>query len=597
MSIENQPPQPDRPKSQIYLQRAAQSPPSAEGSAARSSTGLTTRRAAGPPTQTNLPAVRPALPALRSSATQRCPNCGAVQPASTSVCMACGAFIQNKAQKKIRCRRCGTQASANLVLCPGCGRELQAAPPRIGLFMASLLLVAVFLILLTRAINFQPMAWMQTQATSSWSWIRTLGDRLDPQITINTIPVTPLAAGSTNNGRLFGVNTANNAAPANGAAVAATTLITNGLTGGTGAGDNPPPVVAENSTISGLVASALVVTPTVVITSAAGGEPLVEVAPTVTTAPTVAPTVAPTPTPNPTATASPPPATATVAPATPTQTSTRPSATATAQAMLVAGNGATGSKAVLLQPTPTFTATATALPTTAPTPTFTPAPPTPTANGRTYTVRAGDTPFAIATQFDLTVIELLSANGLGLEDARRLRVGQTLVIPTVGDEPTATPTVAPSPTPVDTNVPATATATVGANVTPTTAAAAPTAAATVRLDAPRLRSPEPNAFLSCQGENTLTWLPVAFMRESDQYRLHLGFLSGYNADGTEAITWVLEQLMPASVSLWLMDEGLCGLAPQSTGRQWRWYVEVVESTGGALQPVSQSSPIWGFSWN
>ena len=594
MSIENQPPQPDRPKSQIYLQRAAQSPEGTEGPSARPSTGLTTRRSAGPPTQTNLPAVRPALPALRSSATQRCPNCGAVQPASTSVCMACGAFIQNKAQKKIRCRRCGTQASANLVLCPGCGRELQAAPPRVGLFMASLLLVAVFLVLLTRASNFQPMAWMQTQATSSWSWIRTLGDRLDPQITINTIPVTPLAVAATNNGGLFGLNRANNAATTTEAApVAATILITNGLAGGTGAGDNPPPVVAENSTISGLVASALAVTPTVAISSATGGEPLVEVAPTATTAPTVAPT----PTPNPTATPSPVPATATLAPATPTATSTRSSATATAQAILVAGNGGTGTKGVLLQPTPTFTVAATALPTTAPTPTFTPEPPTPTATVRTYTVRAGDTPFAIATQFDLTVIELLSANGLGLEDARRLRVGQTLIIPTVGAEPTATSTVAPSPTPVDTNVPATATATVGANVTPTTAAAAPTAASTVRLDAPRLRSPEPNSFLSCQGDNTLTWLPVAFMRESDQYRLHLGFLAGYNADGTEAITWVLEQLMPASTSLWQMDASLCGLAPQSTGRQWRWYVEVVEAAGGGVQPVSQGSAIWGFSWN
>ena len=170
--MENQPSQPNRPKSQIYLQRA---------SPRESSTELTTRRLGSPSSNTTLPAVRPALPVVRSSATQRCPNCGAVQPASTSVCMACGTFIQSKAQKKIRCRRCGTRASANLVLCPGCGRELQATPPRVGLFLAPLILVVLFLLLLTRASSFQPVHWTQAQAVAGWSWIRALGDRLDPQ--------------------------------------------------------------------------------------------------------------------------------------------------------------------------------------------------------------------------------------------------------------------------------------------------------------------------------------------------------------------------------------------------------------------------------
>lgn len=551
--MENQPSQPNRPKSQIYLQRASQQ--------------TDPHAASRTPTITSLPAVRPALPVVRSNVTQRCPNCGAVQPASTSVCMACGAFIPSKAQKQIRCRRCGTRASANLVLCPGCGRELQAAPPRIGLFLAPVIIVAVFLVLLTRGSGVQLISWAQTQATTGWNWILTLGDRLDPQIVINTISPTPAAEVATNGG-LFGLNSApTTTAPAGNPATAArTTLGTTGLVTETVVSNNSfEPVIAANRPITNSTASAPPVAPTSEATAAA----------------TETPTVAPTSTPNPTATT----------PATPTQTQKRSTATATTQSILVAGTNVTETKGILLQPTPTIAPSATALPTVAPTAT---PPPTPTANVRTYTVRAGDTPFAIATQFDITVVELLSANGLGLEDARRLRVGQALVIPSADNEPTPTATAPASPTPT----PVTPTATAAFPTwTPTAAAPTSTPTVAVRLDAPQLRSPEPDSFLSCQNENTLIWLPVAFMRENDQYRLHLGFLTGYNGDGTEQITWVLEQLMPAQASLWRMDEGLCGLAPQSTGRQWRWYVEVVETVGNELRPVSPASSVWGFSWN
>ena len=95
----------------------------------------------------------------------------------------------------------------------------------------------------------------------------------------------------------------------------------------------------------------------------------------------------------------------------------------------------------------------------------------------------------------------------------------------------------------------------------------------------------------------MTWLPVAYIRESDQYLLHLGFLSGYNGDGSEQVTWILEQWRPANVTQWDLDKGLCGLAPQAFGRQWRWKVEVVEASGNDWQPVSPPSAIWGFSWN
>lgn len=527
--MQNQPSQPNRPKSQIYLQRASE--------------------------QTNpfLPAVRPALPVVRSSATQRCPHCGAIQPASTSVCMACGTFIQSKAQKKIRCRRCGTRASANLVLCPGCGRELQAASPRVGLLVAPLLLVTLFLFLLTRTSLLQPLDWAQSQAATSWNWILTLGNRLDPQITINTIPT----AAAAESNRLF-VGAAATAAPQ--VEPLATAAASN---------DNPEPVVAEDSR---LVQAPL--TDTVAAATATPAPPpaTATLAPTATSSPTLLPTSTP-------------------APATPTPTNA-PTVDSTKVAQ-VAGSAAEAGKHVLLLPTATFTPavtftpTAPAAETVAPTPSPTAVAPTPASTVRTYTVRAGDTPFAIATQFDLDVIELLAANGLAPDDARRLRVGQELVIPTLGGIPTATPTPVP-----------TATATRALPTwTSTAAAPTPTTTAAVRLDAPQLRSPEPNAYLSCGTENTLTWLPVAFIRESDQYRLHLGFVTGYNGDGTEAVTWVLAQLLPANVTLWRMDEGLCGLAPQNNGRQWRWYVEVVEAADGGFRPVSSISSIWGFSWN
>jgi LysM repeat protein len=209
-------------------------------------------------------------------------------------------------------------------------------------------------------------------------------------------------------------------------------------------------------------------------------------------------------------------------------------------------------------------------------------------------VQPGDTPLGIASRFDISSEELLAANGLSVADARRLRVGQELIIPVLGQS------VPPTAVPTATSTTAAATA---ATATPVTAS--PTAVATteatpasaIRLDVPQLRSPENGSSLSCGGNNSLIWLPVDFMREEDRYLLHLGFLNGYNTDGAETVVWVLEQLQPPGATIWQMDEGLCGLAPQAFGRQWRWYVEVVEPAGSAWQPVSLPSAIWGFSWN
>ena len=75
-------------------------------------------------------------------------------------------------------------------------------------------------------------------------------------------------------------------------------------------------------------------------------------------------------------------------------------------------------------PTPTPpAATPTAGPTATPVPTQTPAPPTP----RSYTVRSGDTLWAISIRFGTTVAAIQELNGLG--SSTRLRVGQVLLLP------------------------------------------------------------------------------------------------------------------------------------------------------------------------
>jgi LysM repeat protein len=203
----------------------------------------------------------------------------------------------------------------------------------------------------------------------------------------------------------------------------------------------------------------------------------------------------------------------------------------------------------------------------------------------TYTVRAGDTLMAIALRLGIEVEDLLDANDMTINDARTLQPGDELVLP--GAEGLATPA-------------ATATAT----STPGTPTAVPTVAATaasepqsaVRLDAPRLRAPENGTAVSCSAENVLIWLPVGSMRSTDLYLLHLGYVDGAAADSSEQVVWVITQPRPAGTTSWTLDNDLCGLAPSTSGKQWRWYVEVVERTSDGYLPVSAPSALWGFAW-
>ncbi|MEZ4734916.1 MAG: LysM domain-containing protein [Caldilineaceae bacterium] len=471
------------------------------------------------------------------------------------------------------------------------------------------MLVVLFLVVMVqRWGSGSPAQWVQAQLVTSRSWVNQLAEQLDPQITIATLPEA--------------------VAEANGASTT-TAPQTDGQSDGllfTTTGDAAPDQVAsldqERTPVlpaTGQEAGVIVDQPTAALGQSATVTPTATLAlPTATALPSRQPTATPLP---PTATAT-TPATPTPAEATVTATAAatvaptvaatatlrqQPKAEAIVETLPEAGTptggiggAVTAANAATDAPTaaPTDAPTAVILqPTATPEPTLTPTPPptvAPTPATKTYTIRSGDTPLVIANAYGISVNELLAYNGLSLDDARRLRVGQVLVIPTdeTPVEPTSTATA------VITAVPAapTTAATVAADVAEDVAvAAAPSSP--IRVDAPVLRSPEVGSSLSCSAVNSLIWLPVAFIRESDQYLLHLGFLSGYNGDGSEQVTWILEQWRPSNVTLWDLDQGLCGLAPQAFGRQWRWYVEVMEAADGGWRSVSPSSQIWGFSWN
>lgn len=530
-----------------------------------------------PPTIANLPAVTvPVAGAPRPAVgTHQCPNCGAWAPSGSSVCGECGTRLHTKPQK-IRCRLCGGQAQATLVICPQCGRELHPAPSRIFSWGAPAILVLLFaLILFQRWESGNPLQWVQSGVAEGRAWVDSVAERLDPQITISTLPAG--ASGDAATDALLALpvtDQENTGAPVDNSTTAPAPAIMaeNSAPQGENAQNTAPTADVAATTLTTLA----VVTPTATVA---------EVPATATALPTVPPTAVPT-TPAPTATALPPtPTTIALATSTSLPTATVIPRQTPLSAIVQALPVVTTPETVTVASANAQTITHTIL---QPTPTTAPPTATPTAAAVTYVVQAGDTPLGIANQFDISVDELLARNGLSVSDARRLRVGQVLLIANAAPPPTATPTA--------TLVSATATSAPTWTSTPTSAPTN-TPQPTTRLDAPVLRSPERGSSLSCSGNNSLIWLPVAFIRDTDQYLLHLGYLNGNNSDGSEQVTWILEQWRPSNVTLWDLDEGLCGLAPQAFGRQWRWYVEVVEPAGKTWQPVSPPSAISGFSWN
>ncbi|MFN8440602.1 MAG: LysM peptidoglycan-binding domain-containing protein [Caldilineaceae bacterium] len=197
---------------------------------------------------------------------------------------------------------------------------------------------------------------------------------------------------------------------------------------------------------------------------------------------------------------------------------------------------------------------------------------------QTYVVQSGDTPGAIAARYGVSLNALLAANGLTRSDATRIRVGQVLIIPGVA---AATPTATRNG---ETSAP-----------TPTTAASTGQTQSVIRLDAPLLRSPENGTTVSCSVPNRLIWEPVPFILDTDNYLVHLGYISGTDGAGSPIVTWILEQVRPATDTLWNLDTNLCAYTPAGFDRQWRWYVEVIDTTAGNTV-VSAPGPVYAFRW-
>ena len=466
---------------------------------------------------------------------RRCPNCGELAPTHASVCPACGEGLKARAAM-IRCRRCGRHAPSELALCPYCGRELAPAPARLLTWGVPSLLVALFLILVAGQLNGRnPIAWSRAGLSRV-----ALGNGGQANRGI-VVVMTPVPAGEMEASVEPGMVQIAVVNPEEESVAA--------------------PVEPEQA-------------------EAAPVEP--EVAPVEPEAAPVEPETAP-------AEAA---ASGEVAPLpTATTSATEESAPKTEEAQVMAAGAVGSSPADLALPTatptqeplPTLTSAPPATPAPTDTPTQTPAP------MPTYQIRKGDTLIMVARRHDVLLEDLMSANDLDSQEAFTIQPGQILVIPVNGLTPPVTPPVTPTPlptlAPTDTPV---------ASPAPTST---PVPKTTFRLDAPALRSPESGAPLSCAEPTSLVWASIPFMRPTDKYVLHLGFVNGRTDDNRDIVVWIMEQPRPANATSWDMDASLCSVAPQEFGRQWRWYVEAAEEAGGKLVPVSPPSAIWTFSWN
>lgn len=237
-----------------------------------------------------------------------------------------------------------------------------------------------------------------------------------------------------------------------------------------------------------------------------------------------------------------------------------------------------------------------------------------------YEVRQGDTLVVIASRHGTTVDDILTLNNMAEPDALRIRPGDLLrvtdrrvsrrlvVASAATSEPVASAPASPTPGSASSGEgDATGGSIAGDEVAvqaasasePVQSASAQPAAqpqGNYQLAAPALRAPAQGSVLGCNAAEKLTWSPVPYMEADDSYIVHLGFVAGRAADGTERITWVIAQPRPANMTSWELEQAFCNLAPADYGREWRWWVEVAQGNSGAMESISPPSPVWGFRW-
>ncbi len=529
--------------------------------------------------------------------TRTCPGCDAVVAMGVQVCPECGTRLQPKAEQ-IRCRHCGQRSSSALVLCPSCGRELQPAPSRLWTWVLPGLVVALFVVALT--------SWVSGRLSSEAGQ--------PPSEDIAITPVREEAGALSGRAQQVGL-----ASPATETPVSPASAQEAQLPSPTASPEEAsPPTLQATLPATPAPSPTLPAVATITATPTLTATATVTATRVLTATPTAQAQASPTATPS----ATPPAAgTYTLQPGdtivgiaarygltvesileanglTPEEaTRLRPG-----QVLLLPGvpspeegdaqsytvqpgdtlvgiaarfdvslevlrqvNGLTPAEAANLRPGQVLVIPA---PGTRSTPLPSPTPP------RQYTVQPGDTLVGIARRFGVSTQQLMAANGLSAEDARRLRPGQVLTIPRP-DQVFPTPTPTPASNPEDT-------ATSGREPT----------RASYPLDPPRLMDPEPDINVECRGERYMRWAPVPDMGPDDEYVLHLGYVSGpEDGAGETPITWVLE-LNTGQRTDWRMDHTLCNLAPQEYGRRWRWFVQVLrEGT-----PASPPSELREFTW-
>lgn len=584
-----------------------------------------TRPSASPPGQT-APA-RPAAPTM-----VRCPACASQVVAGTPVCPVCGEDLEEK-PRRIRCRRCGRMASSQLTICPHCGRELTPAASRWLTWGVPILAVAVLIGLVTvQSDSGNPLRWVGARVNAATEWVSNLSAGLDPQLEVIAVarPATSgvsgaqapasgaIASGAIASGEgsdvlpQFGFTgtapmaaggdvgeEASTTAEGESQPLDAATIVTgtDGAAGSSAEGESESPGAAPGDT------------PGDIPGDIPGDEPSEPATPTPapTQAPTQIPTQAPTQSSSQTPTAAavpllptstqPPPtpvATATPVPPTPAPTNTpaeqqyivQQGDTSLSIALrfdvtldqLMLANDLTPAEATLIQPGQVLRIPAPGTSGGAPA-------------GTIYTVRAGDTLLDISRRVGVPVAAILAANDMAESDATRIRPDDRLVIPA----PTPTPGPTATPTPIATATP----------LPPPTATPAPQATATatpapslaLRLPAPRLRGPQDGVTIRCSSDGRLSWEAVAGIASSDRYRVHLGFVSARDAAGNPSVTWLIDQNLAPTTTQAALDKSLCDMAPEAMGRQWRWYVEVMDAQGSAPVPASPPSAVWGFVWN
>ena len=515
---------------------------------------------------------------IRVTKRDLCPECGVHVASGAENCSACGESMVH-VPKQIRCMHCHTTCSSELVVCSGCGRELREAPPKL-MTVGAPVLVAVLLVavLITQWGRISPITWARTNLVRGVVLVEGISASIEPEVVIVMTPIVQ----ESNNTVAF---TMNNAAAAQVASEAQTVAMAS-ATDSQSAVESAEPEVLAASVVQEPPFGVGGPQPPEQVQVAASEIAPNEAVPTEVVI-VVPPTATVTPLP-PTATATQEPTpvipTPTLAPTevvAPTESAAKPAGVAASSN--AAANDATSTPF----PTPTWTVVASlasptsagvvggvaqvaalASETTLPTPTSTPTRlitplPTPTATPVVYQVRAGDTLVTIASTYGVDVDALMEANEISAQDVYVIQPGQMLYVPVPTPEPVIVSAIDP---------------------------------ATARVEAPQLLIPSAAAQVGCATGGTLIWQRVQFVKDSDKYVLHLGFVSGREANGQEIITWILAQSGPVTLTEWQLDTALCDLAPADYDHQWRWWVEVVEDTDGGTVSVSPPSEIRGFTW-